>query len=111
VINRNTNLNEIKECINDAIANKKSIRIVYAKQEKNYMNIDEETGEIFYNHVEGEVNLRSVSDIDLSINVLSAEEIFKYSIDENYVTGFCNLQDEQRTFKFQRIREIEVLNI
>jgi hypothetical protein len=111
VINRNTNLNEVKECINNAIAMKKSIRIVYAKQERNYINIDEETGEIFYNHVEGEVNLRSVSDIGLAINVLSAEEIFKYSIDENYVTGFCNLQDEQRTFKFQRIREIEVLKI
>jgi hypothetical protein len=111
VINRSNNLYEIKECISEAISRKKSIRIVYAKQERNYINVDEETGEIIQNHIEAEVSLRSVSDIDLAINVLPANEINTYFYDENYVTGFCHLRNEHRTFKFQRIKEIEVLKI
>jgi hypothetical protein len=111
IINRNNNLEEIKECINKAIARKSTIRIVYAKQERHYINVDEETGEIFQNHVEAEVNLRSVSEINLAINVLSSNEINNFNFNENYVTGYCHLRNEQRTFKIQRIEEIEVLKI
>lgn len=101
--NETDGINEISSIINNAILQKKTIRIVYTKPGW----VDYFTGEI----TEREESERTLSDIDLSVNLLSEEHIRSYNLDENYITGFCNTKEELRTFKFNRISRIEILDI
>ena len=104
-------IEEISKIINAAIGQKKSIRIVYTKPGQFYTNIDLETGEIIESISPSEESERTLSDIDLSINVLSDEHIESYRLDENYVSGYCHTRNEVRTFKFNRIGKIEILDL
>ncbi|MFY8069002.1 MAG: hypothetical protein ACOVMG_02800 [Flavobacterium sp.] len=104
-------IDEITKIISEAIEEKKHIRIVYTKPGNNYVNIDLETGEIIENITLPEETERTLSDIDLSINVLSPEHIESYRLDQNYVSGYCHTRNEIRTFKFNRIGKIEILDI
>lgn len=96
-------IDEISEIIKRAINQNDTIRIAYTKPER----VDFYTGEIS----EKEESERTLTDIDLSINVLSNEHIESYRLDENYVSGYCNTKSEVRTFKFNRISKIEILNL
>lgn len=104
-------IEEISKIINAAIEQNKSIRIVYTKPGQFYTNIDLETGEIIEHIIPSEESERTLSDIGLSINVLSKEHIESYRLDENYVSGYCHTRNEVRTFKFNRIGKIEILDL
>jgi len=96
-------IDEISEIIKDAIKQKKIIRIVYTKPGWT----DFTTGEI----TEKEESERTLTDIDLSINILPIEHIETYGLNENYISGQCQTKNELRTFKFNRISKIEILNL
>lgn len=101
--NESNTLDRISEIIKDAIKQKKIIRIVYTKP--GFVNLF--TGEI----TEREESERTLSDIGLSINVVPIEHIESYRLDENYVSGYCHTKEELRTFKFNRIERIEILDL
>lgn len=111
-LNGEIGVGEIKRVVNDAIQNKKLIRMKYTRSSWTEQIVDEETGEIILNHTEAEQSLRTISDVNYSINVLNEEHFAQYNLNsEDYITAFCHKRDEQRTFRFDRINELEILNI
>lgn len=96
-------IDEISEIIKNAIKQKKIIRIVYTKPGWT----DFTTGEI----TEKEESERTLTDIDLSINILPIEQVEAYGLNENYISGQCQTKNELRTFKFNRISKIEILDL
>ena len=59
---------------------------------------------INYVNYNGEMTVRIVRNVDFSINKLSKEEIQEFNYDNGYITGFCELRSENRTFKIDRIQ-------
>ncbi|MBA4155558.1 WYL domain-containing protein, partial [Flavobacterium sp.] len=58
-----------------------------------------------------EESIRTVSNVQLAINALTNEHIENYRLNNNYLTAYCHKRDDKRTFKFDRIGEIEILDI
>jgi hypothetical protein len=104
-------LDKISNIVNTAIDYKKLIRMKYTRASWNSMLVDTETGELIIDKIEAEESVRTVNDVQLSINSLSEEHIQSYRLNSNYLTAYCNKREEQRTFRFDRIGEIEILNI
>lgn len=111
-INDQVGVDEIKRVVQVAIDNNKIVRMKYTRSEWTSEHVNEETGEIILNHTESEQSQRTISNIDYSVNVLDQEQIDHYNLDdENYITAHCHKRKEQRTFRFDRINELEILNI
>lgn len=104
-------LEQITTVANTAINYHRHIRMKYTRRTWNNMLVDIETGELLIDRVEAEESIRTINDVQLSINALAQEHIENYRLDNNYITAYCNKREEQRTFKFDRISEIEILDI
>ena len=104
-------LDRITNAVNTAIDYSKYIRMKYTRAAWTNMEVDYETGELIQNSIEAEESIRTINNIQLAINVLDQEHIDAYNLNENYITAYCNRREEQRTFKFDRIGEIEILDI
>jgi hypothetical protein len=103
---------EIKRVVNDAIQNNKLIRMKYTRSTWTEQIVNEETGEIILNVTEAEESLRTISDVNYAINALDEEHFNRYNLNkDDYITAFCHKRHQQRTFKFQRINELEILNV
>ena len=105
------NVEQISNIVNTAIDYQKYIRMRYTRIGWRNNYVDTETGEYFENIVEAEESIRTISDVQLSINALAQEHIQNYRLNSNYLTAYCHKREEQRTFKFDRISEIEILDI
>jgi predicted DNA-binding transcriptional regulator YafY len=102
----------IKRAVNTAIQHKKYIRMKYTRMAWTNMTIDANTGEFtVVDHVEAEESIRTINNIQLAMDVLNEEHVAYYNLDENYINAYCNKREESRTFKFDRISEIEILNL
>ena len=111
-LNGEIGIDEIKRVVRDAIQNHKLIRMKYTRTSWTEQIIDEETGEIILNQTESEQSLRTISDINYSVNVLSQEHITQFNLtEEEHITAYCHKSNELRTFRFDRINEMEILNI
>jgi hypothetical protein len=66
---------------------------------------------IHYVNYNGEMTERIVRNVDFSINKLSNEEIQEFNYDKGYITGFCELRSENRTFKIDRIQSAFIVNM
>lgn len=111
-INDQVGEDEIKKVVRIAIENNKMVRMKYTRSEWTSQDVNEETGEIILNHTESEQSQRTISNIEYSVNVLDQEQIDHYGLDdENYITAHCHKRKEQRTFRLDRINELEILNI
>lgn len=104
-------IERIKNAVNTAINYHKLIRMKYTRSAWSNMLVDTETGELIVNSIEAEESIRTINDIQLSVNVLAQEHIEHYNLNENYITAYCNKREEKRTFRFDRIGEIEILNL
>lgn len=104
-------LDQITTVVNTAINYHRHIRMKYTRRTWNNMLVDIETGELLIDRVEAEESIRTINNVQLSINALAQEHIENYRLDNNYITAYCNKREEQRTFKFERIGEIEILDI
>ena len=69
------------------------------------------TGEIIINRIGAEESLRTISNIDLGINRSNKEDIERYGYDDSCIIAHYLKRDAQRTIKFDRINELEILNI
>jgi len=104
-------LDQITTVVNTAIIYHMHIRMKYTRRTWNNMLVDLETGELIIDRVEAEESIRTINDVELSINALAQEHIENYRLNNNYITAYCNKRQEQRTFKFERISEIEILDL
>lgn len=104
-------LDQITNAINTAITYQKYIRIRYTRSSWTNIIVDYDTGELFTDKIEAEESLRTINDVQLSINVLKQEHIEAYKLNTNYITAYCNKREAQRTFRFDRIGEIEILDL
>ena len=104
-------LSNISNAVNTAINYQKHIRMKYTRIAWSNILVDKDTGELILNKVDAEESVRTINDVQLSINALSSEHITAYRLDSNYITAYCNKREEQRTFRFDRIGEIEILDI
>jgi hypothetical protein len=104
-------LDQITQAVNTAIVYHKLIRMKYTRSSWTNMIVDRETGELLIDRIEAEESVRTINDVQLSINALAQEHIEAYNLNSNYITAYCNKREEQRTFRFDRIGEIEILNI
>lgn len=111
VLSPNIGVDKVSNIINTAIEYNKYIRMKYTRIAWQNMAVDTETGELFIDNVEAEESVRTISNVQLSVNVLSNEHIENYRLNGNYLTAYCHKREEQRTFKFDRIGEIEILDI
>lgn len=111
VLSPNIGVDKVSNIINTAIEYNKYIRLKYTRIAWQKMAVDTETGELFIDNVEAEESVRTLSNVQLSVNVLSNEHIENYRLNGNYLTAYCHKREEQRTFKFDRIGEIEILDI
>lgn len=107
----NIGVDKVSNIINTAIEYNKYIRMKYTRIAWQNMAVDTETGELFIDTIEAEESIRTVSNVQLSVNVLSNEHIENYRLNSNYLTAYCHKREEKRTFKFDRIGEIEILDI
>lgn len=104
-------LDQITNAVNTGITYRRIIRMKYTRSSWTNMFVDRETGELLINRIEAEESIRTINDVQLSINTLAQEHIETYKLDSNYITAYCNKREEKRTFRFDRIGEIEILNI
>ncbi|MGD0340398.1 MAG: WYL domain-containing protein [Bacteroidales bacterium] len=111
-LNGEIGVDEIKRVVRDAIRNRKLIRMKYTRTSWTQQKVDENTGEIILSQIDAEQSLRTISDINYSVDVLSQEHIAIYKLTEDgYITAFCHKRNELRTFRVDRINELEILNI
>lgn len=104
-------LDKITNAVNTGINYQKHIRMKYTRSAWTNMFVDQDTGELLQDRIEAEESIRTINNIQLSINALAQEHITAYNLDSNYITAYCNKREEQRTFRFDRIGEIEILDI
>ncbi|MBG6186423.1 WYL domain-containing protein [Flavobacterium sp. CAN_S2] len=102
---------KVSSIVNTAIEYKKYIRMKYTRASWQQMLVDIETGELILDRIEAEESIRTISDVQLAINALSEDHIEAYRLNSNYLTAYCNKREEQRTFRFDRIGEIEILDL
>ncbi len=104
-------LDKISNAVNTAISYRRFIRMKYTRASWSNYFTDPETGELILDRIEAEESVRTIMNVQLSINALAEEHIMAYNLDSNYITAYCNRRNEQRTFRFDRIGEIEILDI
>jgi hypothetical protein len=87
-------IDQIRNIIKTAIVNGKYLRLAYQKP-----------------YSDQEPDIRTISNVQLSINVLSGEHISYYGLNQDYITAYCHLRKEERTFKIQRILTLQILDL
>lgn len=107
----NLGLDSIKNVVNTAIQYGKFIRMTYTRSAWTEMKVDKETGEVIIEATKAEESTRTINNIKLSIDALDQTQIDRYDLDENYITAYCNKREAQRTFRFDRISEIAILDL
>jgi hypothetical protein len=103
-------IEKISNVLNIAIEYKKTVRIRYIKPESTSYNYDEDIGEEIEFTTEEEESIRSISNIQLTMNnPLNSD--FLFTPDERHITAYCHKREELRNFRYDRIDEIEILDI
>lgn len=93
------------------IEKNKFIRILYHKPGWYSYRTDYESGETIDNSSFPEESLRTIKDINFSIYTLKEDQLIRYNLDNNYISGYCFKRKAQRTFKIDRIKEIAILDL
>lgn len=104
-------LDQIISAVNTAINNHKLIRMKYTRAAWANMGIDDNGNLVIIDQVEAEESIRTIYDVHLAINVLAQEQIEAYHLDNNIINAYCNKREERRNFRFDRIGEIEILDL
>lgn len=102
---------KLNKILDYAISNKKYLRMKYNRPAWNSFKTDTLTGELITESTAAEESIRTINNLDVSTNSLSLDQINKYRLDNNYITGYCFKRKEQRTFKKSRIVEIALLDL
>jgi len=104
-------IDRIRIMVNTAIQYNRYIRMTYTRSSWIDWVVDETTGEVMADITDAETQVRTINNVQLALNALAEPEVNYYRLNNDYITAYCNLREEKRTFKFDRISEIAVLNI
>jgi len=97
-------LERITNAVKTSIIYSKHIRMKYTRGAWT----DIETGEF----KDSQESLRTISNIGIANDVLEEEHINRYNLQGDlHINAFCNRDDIRKTFRFDRIGEIEILDI
>lgn len=97
-------LERITNAVKTSIRYNKHIRMKYTRGAWT----DIETGEF----KDSQESLRTISNIGIANEVLEEEHINRYNLQSDlHINAFCNRDDVRKTFRFDRIGEIEILDI
>lgn len=102
---------EMKSIISKYIDSKNPIRLKYTKSTFGSLTVDVITGEIILSDNDRD-SLRTITGFDVVSKLISKEQINEYKLNDiEYIAGFCNLRNAIRNFKYERINELEILDI
>jgi hypothetical protein len=102
---------EIKSIISKYIDSKNPIRLKYTKSTFGSLTVDVITGEIILSDNDRD-SLRTITGFDVVSKLISKEQINEYRLNDiEYIAGFCNLRNAIRNFKYERMNELEILDI
>jgi hypothetical protein len=91
-------VDKVRALIQVAIRNKKYIRMTYTTSS--------------FNGVGGSTSLRTISDVQRSVDILSAEQIRAYNLNEQvHISAYCHYRSDQRTFHYARMSEVAILAV
>ena len=107
----NLGMESIKNIVTTAIQYGKFIRMRYTRASWTAMKVDKATGEVIMETTEEEERIRTINNVQLSTEVLDQDHINRYNLDANHITAYCNRREDQRTFRFDRISEIAILDL
>lgn len=97
-------LEKITNTVKTSINYNKHIRMKYTRGAWT----DIETGEF----KDSQESLRTISNIGIANDVLEEEQINRYNLQGDlHINAFCNRDNIRKTFRFDRIGEIEILDI
>lgn len=94
-------MQKVADIMNIVIPNQIFVRMKYTRGAWTSADIDPETGEIIINRTEAEESIRTVSNIKLDVEGWG----------NNYIRTYCHKREDERTFRFDRISELELLDL
>jgi hypothetical protein len=103
-------LDKISSAVNTAVTYKRFIRMKYTRASWHNYFTDPDTGELILDKIEAEESVRTIMNIQLSKDTESAKDLW-FTPNERHITAYCNKREEERMFRFDRIGEIEILDI
>jgi hypothetical protein len=103
-------LDKISNAVNTAIKYNRLLRIKYTKAPWFRYHRDIETGELILDKKEAEISIRTIMNVQLLKDSEAAKDLW-FTPNEKHITAYCNKREEDRMFRFDRISEIEILDI
>lgn len=100
-ISPNLGFKKVADIMNIIIPNQMFVRMKYTRREWSKMLVDPTTGEIIIDKTEAEESIRTVSNIKLDTE----------GYGNNYIKAYCHRREKERTFRFDRISELEILDL
>ena len=107
----NLGIDRIVSVVNTAIQYHKFIRMNYTRSAWTSRQVDQSTGEIITDFTDAEESTRTINNVQLAIDALDQHTLRRYNLNKNYITAYCNKREEQRTFRFDRISELAILDL
>lgn len=101
LLSPNLGVEKVANIMNIIIPNQKYVRMKYTRGAWTNTLIVPETGEIIIDKTESETSTRTVSNIRLDTEGWG----------NNYIKTYCHHREEERTFRFDRISELEILDL
>jgi hypothetical protein len=103
-------VDKISNAVNTAIKYNRLLRIKYTKPPWFRYHRDIETGELILDKKEAEISIRTIMNVQLLKNSEAAKDLW-FTPNEKHIIAYCNKREEDRMFRFDRISEIEILDI
>lgn len=100
-ISPNLGIKKVADIMNIVIPNQMFVRMKYTRGEWTNMVVNPTTGEIIIDKTEAEESIRTVSNIKLDTEGYGS----------NYIKTYCHRREEERIFRFDRISELEILDL
>lgn len=97
----NLGTQKVADIMNVVIPNQMFVRMKYTRAAWTAMSKDPSTGKVIENSIEAEESIRTVSNIKLDSDGWG----------DNYIETYCHKREEKRTFRFDRISELELLDL
>jgi hypothetical protein len=107
---KEVNLQQIATIVEKAITYDKFVRIHYTKSAYGAISV-QETPEGNRVVVEDLKSVRTINKVQHSLDVLEKEHIAAYRLNQNHITAYCHKREEKRTFRMDRINQLEILDL
>lgn len=98
---RDLGISKVANIMNVVIPNHIFVRIEYTRTAWTNTSVDSMTGEIVTDITNAEKSIRTISDIKFDSEGWG----------DNYIKAYCHKREAERTFRFDRISELDLLDL